>query len=207
TPLTAILGYAEMLAAEAPLDIQNLVEPIWRGGSRLMDTLNSVLDLAQIEAGEVTLSAKPADLLAEVDEACAVLRPLALAKGLDLRVVGSPAWVLADRPALSRVLTNLIGNAVKFTDSGSITVEAGSDDAWGWVRVSDTGVGIAPEFLPALFSEFKQESEGHGRAYEGNGLGLAIAKRLVDLMGGEIAVVSEKGVGSVFTLRLPLSTD
>ena len=207
TPLTAILGYAEMLADEAPPDLLDLVEPIGRGGRRLMDTLNSVLDLAQIDAGEVALSATPVDLLAEVNDACAALRPLAGAKGLDLRVVGESVWALADRPALGRVLTNLVGNAVKFTDRGSVTVEAGGDAVGAWVRVSDTGVGIAAEFLPALFSEFKQESEGHGRAYEGNGLGLAITQRLAGLMGGEIAVVSEKGVGSTFTVRLPLAAE
>ncbi|HEX8298987.1 MAG TPA: PAS domain-containing protein, partial [Rubricoccaceae bacterium] len=206
TPLTAILGYAEMLAGEAPPDLQDLVEPIWRGGKRLMDTLNSVLDLAQLDAGEVSIASDCVDLRAELDEACAALRPLALAKDLTLQVTGAPVWALADRPALARVLANLVGNAVKFTERGAVTVEAGHDEQAAWVRVSDTGVGIAAEFLPALFSEFKQESEGHSRAYEGNGLGLAITKRLAELMGGEIAVESEKGVGSVFTVRLPLAT-
>ena len=206
TPLTAILGYAEMLADEAPPDIQDLVEPIARGGQRLMDTLNSVLDLAQIDAGGRVLSAQPLCLLAEAEAVCAALRPLAGAKGLDLRVVGAATGALADGPALQRVLTTLVGNAVKFTDHGSVTVEVSDDGSAAVLRVADTGIGIAAGFLPELFSEFKQESEGDGRQYEGNGLGLAVAKRLVGLMRSEISVESRKGAGSVFTVRLPRAT-
>ena len=203
TPLTAILGFAEVLAAEVPPDLREYAEVIERGGQRLLSTLNSVLDLAQIEAGEFRIASEPVDLLAEAEAVCAVLRPLALAKGLEIRVVGPSVRAFADRAAVGRVLNNLIGNAVKFTDRGSVTVEIGGPGESACLSVADTGVGIAPVFLPHLFTEFKQESEGDSRTHEGNGLGLAITRRLVGLMGGEIAVESELGAGSAFAVRLP----
>ena len=203
TPLTAILGFAAILADEAPADLRDYAEIIGRGGRRLLGTLDAVLDLAQIEAGELTVSPEPVDLYAEVGRACASLGPLALEKGLEIRFVGEPACALADQRAVGRILDKLIGNAVKFTSEGSVTVEVGETEGRVGLRVSDTGAGIAPEFLSDLFDEFTQESEGHHRAYEGSGLGLTITKRLVALMGGEIGVESEKGVGSAFTVVLP----
>jgi signal transduction histidine kinase len=207
TPLTAILGFADVLADEAPPDLQDYAEIIGRGGRRLLDTLDSVLALAQIEAGEMTVSPEPVDLYAEAGRACASLGPLALEKGLEMRLVGEPACALADRQAVGRILDKLIGNAIKFTSEGSVTVEVGEAEGRVGLRVTDTGAGISAEFLSDLFDEFTQESEGHHRAYEGSGLGLTITKRLVGLMGGEIGVESEKGVGSAFTVALPAAAE
>ncbi|HLA63035.1 MAG TPA: ATP-binding protein, partial [Rhodothermales bacterium] len=134
-----------------------------------------------------------------------VLRPLAEQKGLQLVLAGATAPARADRAALGRVLVNLIGNAIKFTEHGGVTVTAGTGADGVYLRVTDTGVGIAAAFLPHLFDEFKQESEGHERTHEGNGLGLAITKRLVVLMGGTIVVESAPGHGSTFTVTLPRS--
>ncbi len=203
TPLTAVIGYAEMLALEAPPDLMDLVVPIERGGKRLLDTLNSVLDLAQIEAGAVPLATVTVDLRAEADAAIAALEPLAQAKGLTLSLAGPPTAVLADRAALARVLTNLVGNAIKFTEDGTVAVDMWTGDGSAWLRVTDTGVGIAPAFLPNVFEDFKQESSGTGRSHEGSGLGLTITRGLLAMMDGEISVASEKGVGSTFTVRLP----
>ncbi len=114
-----------------------------------------------------------------------------------------PTAALADGAAVARVLEHLVGNAVKFTEAGSVTVTVGVEDRCSVVRVADTGVGIAPPFLARIFGDFEQESDGHDRRYEGSGLGLSVAQRLARLMGGDITVESEKGAGSTFTLRLP----
>ena len=203
TPLTAVLGYAELLAAEVPDELRTFAETIERAGRRLLDTLNSVLDLAQLEGGALEIDLAPLPLLAEAQAACEALRPLANQKGLTLTVDGEPVGALADRAAIGRVLDNLVGNALKFTSAGRVSVRVGpSGDGGACLRVSDTGVGISDAFLPRLFTDFQQESEGHERAYEGNGLGLAITRGLVERMGGTIRVESEQGVGSTFTVNL-----
>ncbi|HEX9950859.1 MAG TPA: ATP-binding protein, partial [Rubricoccaceae bacterium] len=123
--------------------------------------------------------------------------------GLAFTLTGPPTAVRADRPALARVLTNLVGNAIKFTERGTVAVEIWAEGGSAWLRVSDTGVGIEASFLPRVFDDFEQESTGAARRFEGSGLGLTITRGLVELMGGSISVTSEKGVGSVFTVRLP----
>ena len=205
TPLTAILGYAEVLSELVPDDLLEFTDTIQRGGERLLRTLNSVLDLAQIESGQYRIALEPLCLHAEAAAACAALLPLARARGLALSVEGTAAVAVADRPALGRVFNNLVGNALKFTERGSVVLHVREADGHAVLRVSDTGPGISAAFLPSLFDEFKQESEGHQRTHEGNGLGLAITRRLVGMMDGEIAVESEPGVGSTFTVRLPLA--
>ena len=203
TPLTGILGWAEVLADEVGEDHREPVETIVRGARRLQDTLTSVLDLAQIEAGQFTLDLGPVDLRAEAADAVAVLAETARQRGLALRVEGPPTAARADAAAVGRVLQNLVGNALKFTPSGAVTVRTGADAAGPWLRVADTGIGIDPAFLPRLFDEFAQASTGHARTHEGNGLGLAITQKLVALMGGTVGVESAPGAGSAFTVRLP----
>jgi len=203
TPLTAVIGFAEILGAECQTEHKEYAAIIERAGRRLLDTLNSVLDLAQIEAGAMQLDTETVHVFEEAQAIVTALQPLAGKKGLALRLVGTPADARADRPALERILTNLVGNALKFTKVGAVDVEVGAEGGSAWLRVTDTGVGIGPEFLPHVFEEFKQESAGMSRAFEGSGLGLAITKGLVTMMGGELAVESEKGVGSTFTVRLP----
>lgn len=205
TPLTGILGFASVIEEEAGDDLREFAAAIGRCGRRLQGTFNSVLELAQLESGPPDLDLRAVDVGAEVDEALAVLRPLADEKALALRadVPAAPCLARANPDAFHRVLVNLVGNAVKFTDRGGVTVEARTEGDVVVVRVTDTGVGIGADFVPHLFDEFRQESEGLDRRYEGNGLGLAIAGQLVERMGGTIAVESEVGVGSVFSVRLP----
>jgi CheY-like chemotaxis protein len=115
---------------------------------------------------------------------------------------------MVDEQYLSQVLTNLLGNALKFTHSGSIRIESGkSDESQAFIRVSDTGIGISREFLPEIFEEFKQESGGYGRSYEGSGLGLTITKKLVELMNGTIKIESEQGIGTSITLTFPIGKE
>jgi len=204
TPLTAIIGYAQVLGEEVSEDQRGLVRPIEHGGRRLLDTLNSVLDLARLQAGRFDLRIEAVDLAEEAHALGDLLRPLAHAQGLAL-VVNAPVGGLvasADRSALQRVMTNLVSNAVKFTDAGRITISADADEARVRLRVHDTGRGIGPDFLPKLFEEFRQESDGLTRSHEGSGLGLAITRHLVQLMDGAIDVESTVGQGSVFTVTL-----
>ena len=206
TPLTAVIGYAELLGDECgpeQTEQREYAAVIEQGGRRLLETLNSVLDLAQIEAGSLPLATVAVDLRAEAEAAITAIQPLARVNGLALVLTGPPTIARADRPALARVLTNLLGNAVKFTKRGTVDVSVWTEGGSAWLRVADTGVGIDAAFLPRVFDDFEQESTGAARQFEGSGLGLTITRGLVELMGGEIAVESEKGVGSVFTVRLP----
>ena len=205
TPLTSILGFAELLADDVPPELSDVPGLIMQGGRRLMDTLNSVLDLARIESEQMELRLLPIDLAAEIAAAVRLLEPLAQQKGLrlEVRTLATPGPVLADAAALGRVVNNLVGNAIKFTRTGGVLVEVGAEGAEAVLRVRDTGEGIAEAFVPHLFAPFRQESDGLDRRHEGSGLGLAITRRLVELMGGQIEAASRKGEGSTFTVRLP----
>ena len=206
TPLTAVIGYAELLRDEVADEQQDLVAAIEAGGQRLLATLNSVLDLARLEAGRETLHPAPVELVAHVRDGLRLFEGMAARKGLALVYAPAAAALPArlDAGALDRILINLVGNAIKFTESGCITVTAAACDSDAVVTVSDTGVGMRAEFLPAMFDEFRQASEGEARSHEGSGLGLAITRQLVTLMGGTITVESAPGVGTTFMVRLPL---
>ena len=201
TPLVSILGFAELLADEPDEDIREMGATIYRSARRLHDTVNSVIDLAQLEGNGVAYRPEPVNVGAEVEIVAQQMRDAAEAKGLVLRVKVTPdAEALIDRDALRRILTVLLSNAIKFTVRGGVGVDVEADSHRVVVRVSDTGVGIGEEFLPHLFDDFQQESSGMGRSHEGNGLGLAITKRLVDMMGGRIVVKSVVGEGTVFAV-------
>ena len=209
TPLTAILGFSEILADEiTDPQQQEFIDLISRSGRRLMDTLNSVLDLARLEAGRGDLVCIPMRVGAAAEEATTLMGPAAADRGLTLTAVVEATGALAalDDAAFARVLHNLVGNALKFTESGGVIVRVSEDAAAGRVvvRVEDTGIGIDAHFLPRLFGEFEQESAGVERTHEGAGLGLAISHQLVERMEGTIAVESHKGAGTVFTLTFPL---
>ena len=205
TPLTAILGFAELLTESADDGQREYAEHVLHGAERLYDTVNSVLGLAQLEAGAPTLEVRPVDVAGHLREALELLRPLADQKGIGLRldVRTARAHAETDAACLGRIVNNLVGNAIKFTDDGEVTVEVSAHADRVVVRVRDTGVGISESFLPHLFEEFQQESTGLARSHEGSGLGLTITKRLVEVLGGEIAVESEKGAGSTFAVTLP----
>ena len=205
TPLSGIIGAAQVLHGQLGGEPQEMAGIIERAGIRLLSTVNSVLDMARIDAGEMEPYREPLRLAAEVEDAQSVLRSLAEADGLRLETVERTAavWALADQAYLHRILVNLIGNALKFTEAGGVTVEVDADADAAVLRVIDTGVGISADFLPHLFDDFKQESSGWTRHHEGSGLGLAITKKLVELLGGRIEVASTKGAGTTVTVRLP----
>ncbi len=206
TPLTAIIGFTDVLEEEVPEPAREFVDLIRSSGRRLMDTLNSVLDLAQIRSGGMQLQQNVVDVVEHARLAARLFAGRAAQSGVELRLDtrGCEALeVLADGRALDRILNNLVSNAVKFTREGRITVGVGFEGPHVVLQVADTGIGISPEFLPHIFDEFRQESTGHSRGFEGSGLGMSITRQLVELMGGEICVESEQGRGAVVTVRLP----
>ena len=204
TPLTGILGYAELLADEVGDEHRDFVTAISTSGVRLLETLNSVLDLARLESDGVRPDLRRVDVSSEVRAAVAVMQPLADRRGLALSVEApAPAEAMLDAACLGRIATNLVGNAIKFTEAGAVRVSVDTVGESVRVRVTDTGIGIPDAFLPHLFDEFRQETDGPARIHEGSGLGLAITRRLAELMGGTIAVESRRPGGSSFTVTFP----
>lgn len=207
TPMTAILGYADLLARklkDSPYEGE--LSTIKTGGKRLLNLLNNVLDLARIEAGKYSLERKshPAD--DALRRTVELFQAQAEKKGLMLELDAAPGlWVLGDAQAEEQIFTNVIGNAVKFTDAGRVSVSLRPAPGGAAVRIiiADTGIGISEAFMPSIFDEFRQESEGVGRRYEGSGLGLPIAKKLVESLNGRINVESRKNEGTVVTIDLP----
>jgi len=208
TPLTAIIGFAQMLHEEVDPSHREFTDMITRGGTRLLDTLTAVLDLARLDAGHTTLQPARMDVLAELHHAVAPFRERAQAKDLALHVGADvpSLTVYHDPDVFGRALHHLIDNAVKFTEQGAVRLTLRAEADVFHIDVADTGVGIDAAFLPDLFGAFKQESEGFGRSHEGTGLGLTLAQRFLALMGGTIAVQSRKGLGTRFTITLPRTT-
>lgn len=205
TPMNGVLGMAELLSLTTLTDKQRRhVDQILESGTQLLHIINDILDFSKIEAGKITLEHKPFNLAVVVREIVESFRDRARAKGLTLfcRIEeGIQTNVVGDAYRLRQVLTNLIGNAIKFTDAGTISVTLqGSHCAAGsfQIAVQDSGVGISPEAQAALFTEFSQVDGSSTRKHGGTGLGLAISKRLVEMMHGSIGMESAPGTGSRF---------
>jgi signal transduction histidine kinase len=206
TPLTAILSGAELLTARLSEEEREFARIIQHNGQRLLDTMTSILEMAELEAGPYD-AGRPdrVDLRAELHRVADDLRPLASQKPLDVEVEEGPAFFVRVDPAvLQRILTNLVENAVKYTDDGWIRLGLDTDGAQVRVHVEDTGPGIPGAEQEAIFRPFEQASMGRDRTAEGSGLGLSIASALARELGGAIDLDSTVGQGSRFTLRLPL---
>jgi PAS domain S-box-containing protein len=209
TPLNAILGYAQLLVRDAGIGAaqRTQIETIRRSGEHLLTLINDVLDLARIEAGKLEVAAVDTDLGALVRDVSAMFRQRAEHAGLRFHselTAPYPQLVRADDRRLRQILINLLGNAVKFTPAGEVRLAVRSAplaaDRWSVVfEVADTGVGISAEHSQRIFEPFYQVA---ARNSEGIGLGLAITRRLVEAMEGELAVESEPGVGTTFTLTI-----
>ena len=207
TPLNAILALSELLREEVtgplPAAEQRVqLDLIHQGGENLLRLINDVLDLSRVEAGKVDLRPELTDTAGLLRTVTEEMRPLARQKGLDLRLEvpeATPLWYDADR--VTQVLRNLIGNAVKFTERGWVRVvgRVDPDEERLTFWVEDTGIGVAPRDHDAVFQEFRQVDGSATRRHGGTGLGLAISRRLVRLMGGELALRSDLGQGATFT--------
>ena len=208
TPLTGVLGYAELLAATDPRpDQRPRIDRLRAAGQTLSALIDDLLDLSRIEAGRMAVTAAPVDLTGLLDHVTALVAPVAAKKGLMLTLAPAPdlpRTVAGDARRITQILLNLLNNAVKFTDTGSVTLTVRPDGDGISFAVTDTGIGIAEADLPRLFRRFGQIDGSNSRNHGGTGLGLAISRGLAEAMGGTLSVTSREGAGSTFTLRLPL---
>ncbi|WP_114966050.1 ATP-binding protein [Alkalilacustris brevis] len=213
TPMNGIVGMAEMLADSTLDEEQRLyVETIRSSGEALLRIINDVLDFSRIEATRLTLRSEPCDLERCIHEVLALLQPEAANRGIALEVdfdLFLPTRYLVDPVRIRQVLTNLVGNAVKFTSAGHVRIGVTGieqeADLWDLrITVSDTGIGIDADQIEHVFGEFNQADDQSNRRFEGTGLGLAITRQIVLLMGGEIWADSAPGKGSCFAFRLHL---
>jgi len=212
TPMNGIIGMTEILRETSlDKDQRDYVETIRQSGESLLVIINGLLDFSGIEAGHILLEPAPFDLHAASREVLKLVWPKARERGLDLSLEWQPDlphFFIGDRVRMRQILLNLVGNAVKFTKKGGVVLHVRGQSAGGMaaieLTVEDTGIGIAPEDQARVFGEFVRVDRSDSPGFEGTGLGLAITERLIDLMGGEIEVVSLPDIGSSFTVRLSL---
>jgi signal transduction histidine kinase len=211
TPLNAVIGFSEVLQARmfGPLNEKQTeyVDDVLHSGRHLLSLINDILDLAKIEAGRVDLEPSTFDVAGAIDNAIVLTKERAARRGLKLERNLAPdlRTVHADERKVKQVLINLLSNAVKFTpEGGTITVHASRGRDEVTLAVQDTGIGIAPEHQGLIFEEFRQVGNDYTRKQEGTGLGLALARRFVELHGGRLQVESALGRGSTFSFTLPL---
>ncbi|MBX9934077.1 MAG: response regulator [Methylobacterium sp.] len=209
TPLNGILGMAD-LVLETGLDAEQrtYVEAVRTSGKALLSLIDGILDFSRIEAGRLDLAADPFDLCDLAESVVELLAPRAQDKGIEIALDVAddiPALVIGDADRVRQILTNLAGNAVKFTAQGGVGVSIARCDEGIALSIEDTGPGIPEDRIPVLFEEFEQGDSSASRRHEGTGLGLAITRRLVVLMGGRIDATSTLGEGSLFRVVLPLA--
>ncbi|MDA3955031.1 MAG: response regulator [Bacteroidales bacterium] len=210
TPLNSINALSQILIMQAKNklndDENNYLEIIERNGKRLLSLINNILDLSKIEVGRMDILPQVVStrsLLTIIRES---MQTLAENKGisLDMNFAGNMPNIETDESKMHQVLLNIVSNAVKFTEKGSVMISANYDKENVFIEIKDTGIGISEEMLPHIFDEFRQADGSSSRQYEGTGLGLAIANKLITALGGKIKVESKLGEGSVFTITFPV---
>jgi CheY-like chemotaxis protein len=212
TPLTSIIGFSKLMGQrqDLPSEARHYTKCISDASEALLAVINDVLDFSKLEAGQVTLDARPLAVRPLLEEAARLIAIQAAAKGLAVKIEADPATpeeIIGDVARLRQVLLNFLSNAVKFTDHGSITIKTNyrsdADRPLLKVSVIDTGTGIRPEAVGRLFERFSQAEVSTNRSHGGTGLGLAISKSVIDLMDGRIGVETELGEGSCFWFEIP----
>ena len=205
TPLVGILGPAAILAEEVLPEQRPMAQMIHANGNRLLDTLSTIIDFSLLESDNLVMHPEPLDVRLLV--AAEVPHYMSKAEAQRLNIVfdasDEPLWALVDRTGLGRVMAHLVSNALKFTETGTITLRLHGTNERVELEVADEGIGMDAAFVSQMFEAFMQESTGMARIYEGLGLGLTVSKLLVDRMNGTIRVQSTKGKGSTFTISLP----
>ncbi|MCC5944369.1 MAG: GAF domain-containing protein [Bernardetiaceae bacterium] len=214
TPINGIIGLAQVIENEygnEHREIKSYTQLIRDSGKRLLQTIMGILNMARMEAKSYSFALERIEVSQAIDSVMPLFRGMAKQKQIKIEVQGTEQeyYVHVDKECFEQILNNLIGNAIKFTKKGKVTLKASeSYDSKGMgyfvLSVSDTGVGITKEFLPHVFTPFEQESQGIARQYEGSGLGLSIAKRYIELFDGTISVESIKNKGTTFKVKLPL---
>ena len=211
TPLNGILGFTDILREEIPEEeLRQMAEFIHTSGNRLMDTLNSIIDLSIIESNKMEIEYLEINLHDLVSDKVKLFNASASNKNLELsyEVEDESTLIYSDKKILNNLLNNLIDNAIKYTDQGSVKVYAAvnekQSETWLRLSVSDTGIGIESDKVKNIYDQFRQGSEGHDRQFEGAGLGLTICKKYVEILGGRISVESKINQGSEFSVFLPV---
>ncbi|MFC0588946.1 ATP-binding protein [Novosphingobium aquiterrae] len=210
TPMNGVIGFTELaLHNERDGEQRQNLEMILDSGRAMLRLLNDLLDFAKIEAGQMVIGSEPTDIRHKLRGALRLMDPVAVQKGLSLDLSideAVPAWLQCDPLRLRQIVLNLVGNALKFTEYGAVSVHADLDETATLLRivVADTGIGIEPEQLGYVFDKFTQADASIARRYGGTGLGLPICAELAGLLGGSLSVDSQVGKGSVFTLTIPL---
>jgi signal transduction histidine kinase len=213
TPLNAILGYTELILdniyGDVSQKIREVLERLEKNGRHLLSLINDVLDLSKIEAGRLTLSLNEYSLAQMIQMAISSVEALAAEKQLALKAAVPENLIIGkgDEQRIAQVLLNLLGNAIKFTETGEIKVEAGVSDKKFLVSVSDTGPGLAEADQKKIFEEFHQADGSSTRQKGGTGLGLSISKKIIEMHGGRIWVESTLGKGSTFRFTLPIRVE
>jgi signal transduction histidine kinase len=213
TPLNAILGYTELILdsvyGEMPDNARSVLDRVQRNGRHLLGLINDVLDLSKIEAGQVILALSDYSLKNVMQTAFSAVEPLAKEKKIALKIDIAPELQQGrgDERRLTQVLLNLVGNAIKFTDSGEVSIKGSSANGSFTVAVHDTGPGISEADQAKLFQEFQQADNAITRKKGGTGLGLAISKRIIEMHGGKIWVEPVVGQGSTFSFTLPVCVE
>lgn len=210
TPLNSIMALSNVLIQRSHSKLSDeensYLEIIERNGRNLLKLINDILDLSKIEAGKIDIEVKLTNIGTLVSNIKENIQPLAIKKGLNI-AFNSPSDIPAvetDEARLQQILTNLIGNAVKFTEIGAVNINIGCDKSKVWIEIADTGIGIPKSDIKHIFDKFRQVDGSSTRSYEGTGLGLSIVQEMINIIGGEIIVSSEIGVGSVFKVILPI---
>jgi len=210
TPLNSIIGFtgiiAQGLAGPLTGEQAKQLDMVQNSARHLLALINDVLDISKIEAGQLEIYAGPFDLPQAIQKTVATVSPLAQKKGIALRFEISPevGQMLGDQRRTEQILLNLLGNAIKFTDQGEVTVRCRRQREWLITSIHDTGIGVDAQQQQSIFEPFRQVDTGLARKREGTGLGLSICKRLVERLGGSISVESALGRGSTFTVQLPV---